>query len=725
MINTLYQEKSGGYQKKNAVLTVHAIIDKRGSKKIGTVTLNLSELVSVGKNNEAISIGECSDRKAKIWISVKGQALGDSISDNQSEASANSASIGAEGEFSGSIFHEQESSELDEESKSKTLQIFSKKPPVFRRGTENSKSSGFEGEENLRYIEIKAANSLLEKENQQLKTEKEDIKIQLSILNEKAKKEREMFCEHANKLDLEIDSFKQEILILKNKNAKRKDELSKLRKTNEELLEEIDRSKSNYNSAEKIKLLDEIKHQKLLVFNAQKSMDKLKIEYEDLLNENDMTENLKEQLQSLNLKYLADISQLNRKIDEIQDSFLKKIPEDQVTWKKKVDSIISELKKELTQAQNERDEAISKQTDMLSEMQKIKKNLSGKDNKLNEKIKDLEFKIDEKDQEISYLAERLEEEVKNSKNYERKTICEKEEFDGKLQKLNKTVKELAYEKASVEKDYLDHQRKYVRNRSETDVNSLEKLQKSLAYYQTELQKLKNLISQKEAENQELTERIYHLEHAEEVYELGSDDLGSSFSKEQVKTLKGKIINSDNEKSSLLEKIKILEKQLELSIAKTREIQKSYDNQIADLRIQIITLQDKTDELPVNSKSFTESMQEESYKQVIEMKKLEIKELKNLIIKLQEELKSIEKKYMDIKVSMANLDLQKENIFVKYRETQDILREYSNDYTMMEVELYKINERFCQSVNQNNDLENEIQNLKSQICDIMKRKRQIR
>ena len=60
---------------------------------------------------------------------------------------------------------------------------------------------------------------------------------------------------------------------------------------------------------------------------------------------------------------------------------------------------------------------------------------------------------------------------------------------------------------------------------------------------------------------------------------------------------------------------------------------------------------------------------------------------------------------------ANSDLEKENTLQKYREAQEKLREYSSQYTMMEVELYKINERFGQTLNLNNDLEIQLQLLK--------------
>lgn len=43
MINTLYQEKNGSFQKKKAMLTVQAIVDGRGTKRVGQVAINLAD----------------------------------------------------------------------------------------------------------------------------------------------------------------------------------------------------------------------------------------------------------------------------------------------------------------------------------------------------------------------------------------------------------------------------------------------------------------------------------------------------------------------------------------------------------------------------------------------------------------------------------------------------------------------------------------------------------
>ena len=107
-------------------------------------------------------------------------------------------------------------------------------------------------------------------------------------------------------------------------------------------------------------------------------------------------------------------------------------------------------------------------------------------------------------------------------------------------------------------------------------------------------------------------------------------------------------------------------------------------------------------------------QKESHNQSLQLLKIDLNELKSKYSDIQEEYKTLEKKYVDSKMGWANADLEKENITQKYRDAQEQLRDYSAQYTIMEVEMYKINERFGQTLNMNNELEMEINTLRKQV-----------
>ena len=100
MINTLYQEKNGKFQRKKAQLTVQAIVENKGNKKVGTLSLNIADYSSSPVSNKAFALEGCPDKNARIIISVRAQALGEAMAaDNMSEASGVTGfSMGTEGE---------------------------------------------------------------------------------------------------------------------------------------------------------------------------------------------------------------------------------------------------------------------------------------------------------------------------------------------------------------------------------------------------------------------------------------------------------------------------------------------------------------------------------------------------------------------------------------------------------------------------------------------------
>ena len=66
---------------------------------------------------------------------------------------------------------------------------------------------------------------------------------------------------------------------------------------------------------------------------------------------------------------------------------------------------------------------------------------------------------------------------------------------------------------------------------------------------------------------------------------------------------------------------------------------------------------------------------------------------------------------------ASADLERETAVQKMRESQEKLRQMSQEYTMIEVEFYKVNERLGQTLNMTNDLENENQQLRISLSSL--------
>ena len=81
---------------------------------------------------------------------------------------------------------------------------------------------------------------------------------------------------------------------------------------------------------------------------------------------------------------------------------------------------------------------------------------------------------------------------------------------------------------------------------------------------------------------------------------------------------------------------------------------------------------------------------------------------------KESLRDLEKRYVDTKMTLASVEMEREALIQKYKEAQERLRQYSQQYTELEVEFYKVNERFGQTINAQNDLELEIVRLRQQV-----------
>jgi chromosome segregation ATPase len=695
MQNTLYQEKSGNFLAKNAELRVEAQTESKKSQKIAELKLNLIEFLTQPVNNKVFFLTGCADKKARIVLSVKAMPLGEQLTETLSDAS-------------GSEQFSEEGSEHDQSSEK-----IIKKPPVFRPLAETSP------EEKQRIVNLTAKVSLLEKENQQIRSEKDDVKLQLTLAVENSLKEREKFCEHSLKLDGDIEELKHKNKRLDRKVNKYREKYKKTSNDLQETLEENEVLKSKFPESEKVKLLDLIKTLKKEVFDLKQEMLQLKSVTEIHESEREMTENAKDQLQSLNLKYLAEISSLKVKILEFQENFVMGASEVSGN-KKKVESVLSEIKKELEKVQIDRDEVFGKNTDLLIENQKLKNKQIENTEKLNQKIRQLEFELQEKTSESQEISERLNEEITKNKTFERKTLTEKQEVHDQITKINKNYYQAIENNDVLAKTLRDNERKLARNRSETETNSYEKLQKAIQVHLSEISKLRQQVASADVENQDLRRKNNDLQvELSKIQEISPD--GSS----ELAVLSQKLESSSKiflkEKSELEDKVSLLKQENLLLEEQIKDLQKSYESEIMALKVRAISLEESS-KVPKTTAEFVSSLEEENYKQALEMNKIEIKELKGLAMKLQDELKDSERKYMDLKVSLANFDLEKESVNFKYREIQDQIAEYSNNYTTMEIEFFRANEKLAKVLNENNDLINEVEFLKMQIFNLQRRRR---
>lgn len=379
---------------------------------------------------------------------------------------------------------------------------------------------------------------------------------------------------------------------------------------------------------------------------------------------------------------------------------------------------------------------MSKQTDMTFELQKAKAEIAVIDERYRQQLLKSEKEVEDLREDKIEIKQKLDEELQSRKVFERKSTIDKSDSENKLSKLIQNYQEMKSKKETLEQTLTEYERQLHKKQSdfEIDTTRVKKLTEKCESLELRLSKHKDDRKNKNKELDELAaikesleqENFTLREHLKTATTTEFSDPANIILQEQVEGLQAKIKfceqNFTKEKASLHEKIKILENQVSILEKKKKDLTDNYENQIHKLSVDNNILNDQIRTLKSTSpiKSTTTSsdliaeMQKEDHNQSLQLMKIDLNELKSKYSDLQEEYKALEKKYVDAKMGWANADLEKENIVHKYRDAQEQLREYSAQYTLMEVEMYKINERFGQTLNMNNELEMENNTLKLQL-----------
>lgn len=759
MINTLYQEKSGKFQRKKAQLTVQAVVENKGMKKIGTLSLNISDYYAEPLNNHSFALESCPDKKARIYISIRAQALGEAtLADNMSEASGVTGfSMGTEGDFQGNLFGDQDLGGFEEDGP-KIIPGTHGRPPMVRPGLMKLPDSGpvnpmkiSEAMDNQRLkleeenassklTELKASVQLLEKENLSLKSEKDDLKVQLSISLEKSKKERENYFDHMKKLDAEIEGLKKKNEGLNDRVGRRDEKIENLRKENEMLLADLKELEKGTvgNSEEKERVKADIDRLK-------KKNDEVERKWRESINALERVKDERNSFETnngqLNLtinQLKADIENLKHDLNESRENLSVRGSQDDgnfENYRKKTEALINNFKRDIKTLEHEREDALSKQTDMTFELQKVKTEMVSIEEKHRQLVWKLEKENENLKEEILEIKQKIEEEVQSRRMFERKSLVEKNDYDSKFTKMLQAQQELKAKKESLEQVVAQYERQLHRKQSDfdSDLHQLKKLTEKCDRLEAKLQKHKEYVNNKNKELDEIYAAKESLEqenltlrsHLKTATTTEFSDPANIILQEQVESLSSKLKQTElalnKEKSSVNEKVRILENQVNILEKKKKDLQESFEEQIHKLTVENRMLKDqnqsasnKTVVKTHTSSELIAEMQKESENQTMQLLKIDLNEMKAKYSDLQEEFKGLEKKYVDAKMGWANADLEKENIVQKYRDAQEQLRDYSAQYTVMEVEMYKINERFGQTLNLNNELEMEVNSLRSQL-----------
>ena len=199
MINTMYQKKSGEFLEKKAVITFQAVVEGRGSKVVGSVTLNIAQYLS-GLNQQEFRIDKCPDKNATAVLSLRAQAMGELVeADNVSEMSGGTGfSMGTEDV--GGFLSEQDLTGFEEEvhpNPAKVMIAGNIRPAIPRA------PAGRPGPvkpvhtlDTTAVQDLKAQLALLEREKSELQSEKDDLKKQCLSLVDSSRREKEDLIHH-------------------------------------------------------------------------------------------------------------------------------------------------------------------------------------------------------------------------------------------------------------------------------------------------------------------------------------------------------------------------------------------------------------------------------------------------------------------------------------------------------------------------------------------------
>lgn len=769
MINTLYQEKTGQFQRKKAVLTVQAIVEGQGMKKVGSLSINLADYYNASMNNQAFALEGCPDKDAQITISLKAQALGEAtIADNMSDASGmTGVSMGTEGDYSGNLFHDQDLAGFEEEALApKIIPGSHGKPPLIRgpfmklpdsgpvnpmkisEAMDNQRQKIEEENATIKNSELKAQIQILEKEALQLKSEKDDLKVQLGISLEKSKKERENYFEHMKNLDTELESTRKKIEQLQDRVQRRDEKIQSLKTVNENMLADLRELEKNSSALTEEKDKLRLENEKLKVKASEYEQENIKLNkhINSVREEKNNLENSYQQLKSTNNQLKIEIEQIHNDMNESRENYSARGLENDPAfenYKKKTEAVINNYKKEIKSLEHEREEALSKQTDMTFELQKSKAEIAAIDERYRIQLLKIEKNLENLREENNELKSKLDEEAQNKKTIERKSTIEKGDVENKLNKLMLSYQELKNKKETLEQTVNEYERQLYKKQNdyENDILNYKKIVEKSESLELRVTKYKEECSSKNKELEELysikesleQENFTLREHLKTATTTEFSDPASIILQEQLDSVQNKLKmieqNFSKEKSQNLEKIKILENQVSILEKKKKDLTDNYENQVHKLTVDNRMLKDRISALESGSpnKSRTSSelmaeMQKESNSQTLQLLKIDLDELKSKHSDLQDEYKALEKKYVDSKMGWANADLEKENIVQKYRDAQEQLRDYSAQYTIMEVEMYKINERFGQTLNANNELEMELNSLRIELNEAKGKKK---
>ena len=694
MINTLYKEKNGYFKTKSIEIIIAAHLDNNSSKKLGIVELNLSDYCNAPVTDQMFSLKDCFDKNARLWISVSAKVMNEGVfTDNISDISRPSLTQGTDEYMTGSLFSD-DSERIRHTGKNLTCQEF----------TNQSK-------------ELKEKINDLEKLIENLTTEKNTLKVQLGIAYEKSKIERDEVMEHIKELDRKLQEQGKCNFENIEKSNLRKEKIRTLKNEMWILKEKI----TEYENSEiEIAVLEQ---------RYKSKKQSLKRRIRDLLQD---VQSNSEEITQIKLENRDLKSQLRSSTD-LQRSKTLGIDTPESHSRKHTDTIGNlykgQLKSQIQLLEDKKEEALSKQTELVLEIQRNKASLLIAEEKYKQDISKLEAEIFELKQEKNEFIQNTQH--TGPKSRQSRLLIDKDIKKYKINTIFKNFQELENRKDETENESKEYEVQFYQKyaQSENDSYNFQDFQNKIKMYEKNAASMKIQIQLKDKEleenlknNESLLIEISKLKSQMKLF------TESEFSDTPTKLLQEQLITCEKNLAEAKLELKIEQVQNSEQISQIlgqlvkvkstlQESEDFYVNKINQLTFEKEMLHQQINGNPFcqprkSTSELVHLAQEENFNQTIQLLRLEVSELNNRLKLVQDKNQIIEAKLGKRKTKIMGLKEDKRKYQKKFRESQEMLRILSTKINNYEVKIYEINEEYIKYFEYSKELEIEIQNLKS-------------
>ena len=482
------------------------------------------------------------------------------------------------------------------------------------------------------------------------------------------------------KYKLKKNALKEKIKENMENEKKMMEEIFHLKSTNDGLNNKIAQLKAINH-----KLSDELDHLKAIDDGLKDKIYHIEVANNNLSEKND-------QLKNLNIDLNGKFATL-MEIQQKQSNEIEAIERDRIKSLNAIGINYADQQKNQIQILEEKNkEYLTKQEELIVELQQCKSQLYIAEEKLKHEITTIESEIsiisEENDSskrshnfEIyikpptdelinsEYLGE--ESKISDVSQYDRETMNAKDYNENKLQGYE------SYQRAPLK---------------DNELNYLKELEKKLEFHEKLIESLNEQLKLKEKESEEnaisyellnkesisLRNQIKLFTKSDQVIEKLQEQLISNEKNFNLQSLELKAVKLEHSKQ-----IKELLDQLEVIKSTIQDSDKYYVNQINKLVAEKDHAQRKLDELPFVSRresivEFAQSTQEESISQALRNKIHELNDLRADMNLLQEKTNEQEKKITKYRLQINTLNEEKINITKNFKKSQKQLRSLSKE-----------------------------------------------